>query len=180
MDRLIKDLDLSRDLDFLTGSVHWLDGWGFDHRHEHWAGKDVDDVYRRYFECALDLVETGLYDRVAHPDSIKCFGHRPTYDLAGTYMTLAARAAELGIAFEHNTGLHHRLGLPSLGLEPLFLKTSVAHGVEIVTASDAHRPEDVGLHLAEAQDEVRGVRSEVPHPSPFAASGRATRLTTTE
>jgi histidinol-phosphatase (PHP family) len=41
MGRIIEDLDLRRELDFLTGAVHWLDGWGFDHRCEHWVGKDV-------------------------------------------------------------------------------------------------------------------------------------------
>ena len=88
----------------------------------------------------------------------KCFGHYPSYALAGTYTTLAVKAAEFGIAFEHNTGLHHRLNLPRLGLEPQFLETLVAHRVEIITASDAHRPEDVGLHIAEAQAQVRGAR----------------------
>jgi len=38
--------------DFLTGSVHWIDSWGFDHKETkgEWAILDVDVVSRRYYE----------------------------------------------------------------------------------------------------------------------------------
>ncbi|HEX3046277.1 MAG TPA: PHP domain-containing protein, partial [Bacillota bacterium] len=36
--------------DFLTGSVHYIDGWGFDHKAEFWEGVEVDWAYHRYYE----------------------------------------------------------------------------------------------------------------------------------
>ena len=44
----IKDITKSFGWDFLTGSVHWVDGWGFDHRKEFWENRDVDLICRQY------------------------------------------------------------------------------------------------------------------------------------
>ena len=34
------------DFDFLTGSVHWIDGWGFDHmgQKEIWESKNIEEI----------------------------------------------------------------------------------------------------------------------------------------
>ena len=39
------------DFDFLTGSVHWIDGWGFDHKgqKETWESKNTEEIYKRYY-----------------------------------------------------------------------------------------------------------------------------------
>ncbi len=43
------------DFDFLTGSVHWIDGWGFDHieQKELWKSVNVNEVYKRYYSIML-------------------------------------------------------------------------------------------------------------------------------
>ncbi len=48
-DELAKRLN-EYSFDFLTGSVHWINGWGFDHgnQKEIWQTVDVDKTYRRY------------------------------------------------------------------------------------------------------------------------------------
>ncbi len=58
--------------DFITGSVHYIDGWGFDHQAEFWKGIDVNRAYRRYYQIMLNLIQSGLFTGLAHPDSIKC------------------------------------------------------------------------------------------------------------
>lgn len=45
-EELISDLLNSFDFDFITGSIHWVDGFGFDHRAELWNGIDVDKLYK--------------------------------------------------------------------------------------------------------------------------------------
>ncbi len=36
--------------DLLLGSVHWIDNWTFNQRKNQWQGRDVNALYRRYFE----------------------------------------------------------------------------------------------------------------------------------
>ena len=155
------------DLDFVTGSVHWIDGWGFDHGPESWEGRDLGAVHARYFETMLALVDSGLFGRLAHPDSIKCFGHACTYPLEETYARLAARLAARGVEAEESGGLRLNYGLPKAGMEEGMLAAFAAAGVRIVAASDAHRPEDSGRTVAES--EARVARA-------YAAAGRAANI----
>jgi histidinol-phosphatase (PHP family) len=46
--------------DFLTGSVHYIDDWGFDHKAEFWKDINVDKAYKRYYEIMEDLIKTEI------------------------------------------------------------------------------------------------------------------------
>jgi len=140
--------------DFVTGSVHWLHGFGFDHKVEFWEGKDVDLLYRDYFNQMLDLIQSGLFTVLAHPDSIKCFNHRPSYDLTGTYYQLAEALVERQMSAEQNSGLFYRFAHPRWGMEPEMLKIFMDKGVDVITASDAHHPSEVGLYIREMSKEL--------------------------
>lgn len=64
------------DFDYLIGSVHFLDRWGFDDGDEPWRGASqerCEEWYRAYFEAWLDMIESGLFNIAAHPDLIKIF-----------------------------------------------------------------------------------------------------------
>lgn len=143
-------LELTRDmgLDFLVGSVHFIDAFAFDHKPELWQGVDVDAAYRRFFELSRQLASCGVFDGLAHPDSIKLFGHRPAFSLAPYYERLAATLAQSGMYAEQNSGVARRGGARA-GMEPPLLEAMLRSGVRIQTASDAHRPGDVGLGLPE-------------------------------
>ena len=39
--------------DLLLGSVHWIDNWTFNQRKNQWQGRDVNALYRRYFELQI-------------------------------------------------------------------------------------------------------------------------------
>lgn len=142
-ERFVQELTKNAGLDFLVGSVHFVDGFAFDHKPELWNGMNVDAVYRRYFEIALDLARSGIFDGMAHPDSIKLFGHKPSFSLEPYYERLANALAEAGVYAEQNSGIARRCSAP-LGMEPALLLAMKRRGVRIVTASDAHCPEDVG------------------------------------
>lgn len=153
--RPIQAFGLKRAFDYLTGSIHWIDGWGFDHKRESWSGRDVDAVYRAYFQLEVDLIASGLFDHLAHPDSIKCFGHYPGFSLEDEYHRVAEGAKKAKIRLEQSCGLYNNYGHPSLGLEPEFLRILKAAGVDLVTASDAHRPEDIGQNIPAAEELIR-------------------------
>lgn len=139
------------DWDFITGSVHWIDGFGFDHKPEFWVGKDVDRLYLRYYAIMKNLIRSNLFDTLAHPDSIKCFGHRPTIDLRQDYMEIACLLEKYSMRAEMSAGLHNNYGCGALGMNHEMLTALHNAGVKIVTASDAHRPEDVGKGVAEME-----------------------------
>lgn len=146
----IHELTKDKGFDFLLGSIHFVDNFAFDHKPEHWAGLDVDRIYRRYFEASVSLARSGIFDGIGHPDAIKLFGHKPSYPLSGFYESLAAELAKSGMYADHNSGTERRCPeTASLGMDTELLGTLKKHNVTIITSSDAHCPEDVGYKIRE-------------------------------
>lgn len=137
----------SEGFDFLVGSIHFIDGFAFDHKAGLWDGIDVDTAYRRFFELSQELAKSGIFDGLAHPDSIKLFGHKPSFALDEYYEKLAAALAGSGMYAEQNSGISRRTGA-EYGMAPGLLTAMKRNGVKILTASDAHCPEDVGDGIA--------------------------------
>lgn len=138
-EQLLKNLPL----DFTVGSVHFIDDFAFDHTPDLWKGIDPDRAYRRFFDLSVCLAKSRLFDGIAHPDSVKLFGHTPTYSLDEAYDTLAAALAKSGMYAEQNSGIARRTKA-SPGMEPALYAAMKRHNVPIRTASDAHQPSDVG------------------------------------
>lgn len=133
-------------LDFTVGSVHFIDDFAFDHKPELWQGIDVDHAYRRFFEHSAALAESGLFDGIAHPDSVKLFGHTPSFPLDETYDALAAALAKSGMYAEQNSGISRRTSAEP-GMAPALYRAMKRHNVPIRTASDAHTPADTGAGI---------------------------------
>ncbi len=142
VEQLIKDTPL----DFIVGSVHFIDNFAFDHKPEHWNGLDVDHLYRRFFEISVDLAETGIFNGLAHPDSVKLFGHTPSFALDTYYDSLAFALAKSNMYAEQNRGISRRTNAPS-GMNHALYTAMKRYNVRIQTASDAHIPEDVGAGI---------------------------------
>lgn len=146
----IYELTKGKGFDFLLGSVHFVDDFAFDHKAEHWAGLDVDKIYRRYFEDSVSLARSGLFDGIGHPDAIKLFGHKPSYSLSGCYESLAVELAKSNMYADHNSGVFRRCPeTATLGMDEELLGVLKKHNVKIITSSDAHCPEDVGYKIKE-------------------------------
>ena len=138
------------DFDFLTGSVHWIDGWGFDHpgQKEIWESKNIEEVYKRYYNIMFQLCDSGLFNGLAHPDSIKCFGYKPDIDLTEYYNKLAVLLNKNGMYAENSGGLQLNYSHDiELGLNPQLLSVLRKNNVQIETASDAHKQSDVGANI---------------------------------
>ena len=133
--------------DFLVGAIHSIDGLLYDmpwSKELLWEKYNVDDIYHRYYELIFDLVKSDLFTQLAHPDTIKMFGYYPTYDLKPTYHELAELLVEHHVKGECNTGCYYRYHHPDKGLSKELLDIFKEHHVDIITASDAHKPADVG------------------------------------
>ncbi len=147
---LVSEISKIYEFDFITGSVHWIDGWGFDHPHnkEEWNNRDVDQLYGQYYAQMNDLISSGLFTHLAHPDSIKCFNFLPRRPLTETYRSIARNLKARRMKVENSAGLYINYGHAELGMNGGLLKAFKEEHCTIITASDAHRPEDVGLQIA--------------------------------
>lgn len=142
--------------DFVLGSVHWLQDFGFDHPaliHE-WEGLNVDEIYDEYFDTLLLAVKSGVFDVIAHPDVIKVFGHKARKDMGRRYDELANTISLMDLCAEVSTaGLRKPVG--ELYPSPQFMKYFKKYDVPIMINSDAHVPEDVGRDFDRALDFVK-------------------------
>ena len=138
------------DLDFLVGSVHFIDDFAFDHKPEHWENIDIDQAFKRFFEISISLAKSGLFNGVAHPDSVKLFNHKPSFSLLPYYENLARALAKNGMYAEMNSGCFRRCG-SEIGMSADLICVMRGQGVGILTASDAHCPEDVGAGILEME-----------------------------
>lgn len=142
--------------DYVTGSVHFIDSWGFDNPAEiaEYAKRDLGRVYEQYFELVQQAALSGLFDVMAHPDLVKKFGFRPEEDLTPLYEETARAFKKAGVCVEVNTaGLRYpaREIYPAPDLLAVFYR----YGIPVTLGSDAHAPEQVGAGLSEALQLVR-------------------------
>jgi histidinol-phosphatase (PHP family) len=153
----IEELLGARDFDYVVGSVHYLGEKGAvdDRRYDVWeAFSDADTLWRSYFEWQAELVRSGLFDIVSHPDLIKIWGDdrpAPERDPRFHYEPFVEALAESEIAVEVSTaGLRKPVGeiYPARALAGMCLEA----GAEFALSSDAHAPDQVGFGYEEAMD----------------------------
>ncbi len=132
--------------DFVLGSVHFIDNWGFDNPAERhiWDSVDISTTWKRYFDVVAKLVDTGLFDAVSHLDLPKKFGHQPPDKaLKEMIAPLLDRMAMTGIGMEINTsGL--RKPVKEIYPSPLILEMACERRIPICFGSDSHSPEEMG------------------------------------
>jgi histidinol-phosphatase (PHP family) len=156
-ERFLREWLPARKFDFVLGSVHFIEDWGFDQpRQLHlWDSADITDTWRAYFNVLLKFVESGLFDAVAHIDLPKKFGHRPKdKDLKEMARPVLDRIARSGMGIELNTsGLRKPVG--EIYPSPLIVSMAREREIPICFGSDAHCPEDVGDRFTLALDLAR-------------------------
>ena len=137
--------------DYVLGSVHFIDGWGFDipEEKESWQGKDVDAVYRKYFELLRQSARISFFNIIGHSDLVKKFGHRPNTALDREVNQTARIFKEEGMSVEVNTS---GLRKPAQEIYPskVLLEAYYHYGVPIVFGSDAHAAKEVGKDFDQA------------------------------
>ncbi len=144
--------------DFVLGSVHACrEGW-FDP--EFLASHEERYAYGLYFREMDQLVRCRLFDCIGHLDYVKRFGVEAygAFDFPRWVPVLEkvlAAAIQHGLGMEINTsGLRQAPGETFPGLPALELYHRLG-GRVLTVGSDAHRPEDVGVHVPLALDLAR-------------------------
>lgn len=104
----------------------------------------------------FELCESGLFNGLAHPDSIKCFGYTPAIDLTEYYNKLALLLNKHGMYVENSGGLKLNYSPDiELGLNAQLLSVLKRNNVRLETASDAHKQSDVGANIRELEAMIR-------------------------
>ncbi|AGL02991.1 histidinol-phosphatase HisJ family protein [Desulfoscipio gibsoniae] len=154
--------------DYVLGSVHYIDGWGFDNPAylDQYKYINIDDLFSRYFGLVWQAARSGLFHVMAHPDLIKKFGYRPQGNLQEVYDKTARIFAEAGVGVEINTA---GLRVPAKEIYPAIglLQACRNYAVPVTTGSDAHEPGQVGY----AFDSVRQLLREVGYADVVFRSG---------
>lgn len=149
----LKELCTDLPLDFLVGSVHSIDGYLYDMNFSKpllWAKHDHQALTDRYLQCVLQAVQSGLFDQIGHPDTVKVMAEKAVM-APSMIRTIALEAQLRGIALECNTGCHWRYGHADYGLSEAWLPILAETGVWVITASDAHDPQHVNHSLEQAR-----------------------------
>ena len=150
-DRTLVPADFDR-FDVVLGSVHFVDGWAFDNPAErgHWEEVGPDHIWRRYFEIWCECVLSDLpFDVMSHPDLVKKFGYKPSFDPMSLYRNAVEAVVESGRMIEINTsGAHYACAemFPS----PVLLAEFCRAGIPCTVATDAHKPELVARGIEDA------------------------------
>lgn len=146
----VEDDILHEPCDYLIGSVHFLDEWGFDNP-EYLAAykdKDPDTTWQGYFDLVAQMAKSGDYQIVGHLDLLKVFNFRPHGDIRLLARDAFRAIKRAGMAIEINpAGLRKPVGeqYPSLPL----LELAFEDDIPITFGSDAHSVAQVGFRYDE-------------------------------
>ena len=154
----VKKILDARQFDYVIGSIHFLDGWGFDASAliDEWKQHELRALYDEYANEVERLAASGLYDVLGHPFNLRLFNVLPDFD-ESDYMLRAARALKAaGMAIDINTGTKYRYPIGEISPPKKFMAIAAEFGLPIITSSDAHQPEDCGRFIDEAIEYARG------------------------
>ena len=146
----------SLDLDYVIGSVHFIDSWNFDTDIAPYDQIDINKFYRQYFRLVQQSALSGLFDIIGHCDLAKKFGYYPSFPLDELYDQTAMIFKKTDVVVELNTSGRIK---PCNEFYPSipFLQRLAHHKVPITLGSDAHVEQNVGQFFDEALMELKAL-----------------------
>jgi histidinol-phosphatase (PHP family) len=149
---------LNAKVDYLIGSVHFIEGWGFDNpefigRYEE---QDIDEIWQKYFDAIEEMANTKLFDIVGHLDLIKVFKYMPNKKITEIAKNALVAIKNADMVLELNVaGYRKPVAEPYPSRE--LLEEAFKLSIPITFASDAHKPEQVSLYSDEIVEFARSV-----------------------
>lgn len=143
---LIEEAVKSYPFDYLIGSVHFLDNWGFDNPAflAEWAKRDMDKCWSEYLEAISQMAQSGLFQIVGHFDLLKLFGYAPSLEQEDNINKALQAIADNHLSLELNPrGWKKPINQAYPSLE--ILQKARAKGISITFGSDAHGIDEIGF-----------------------------------
>jgi len=177
LDGYLLDEILNAKVDYLIGSVHFLknknDMWGFDNPEfiGVYESKDIDTIWREYFDAIEAMAKTNLFDIVGHLDLIKVFKFLPKKDIRLLAKNALIAIKKSNMALEINpAGLRKPIKetYPSRTL----LELAYELDINITFGSDAHAVDQVGFKY----EEVKSLAQDIGFTKCLTFSNRDSKL----
>ncbi|MBN1893963.1 histidinol-phosphatase HisJ [bacterium] len=154
LDAIGRALDAVR-LDYVIGSVHWVNGTIIDYSEEKLKSAlgelgGREGLWRQYWETLEKMVQWGACDAVGHFDLPKKFLSMRDYPMdmnaVDRILDLMARK---GLVLDVNTSGKDRSRDGEIYPSPAILKHAARKGIEIMLGSDAHSPQQLGRYFSD-------------------------------
>jgi histidinol-phosphatase (PHP family) len=163
------------DVDYLIGSVHFIDKWSFDNPEflAGWKNKDIDEIWKAYFEATEAMANSGKFDIVGHLDLIKVFKYMPKQDTRILAKKALQAIKKSNMVLELNAA---GLRKPVKEIYPSRALLEVAYELDIpiTFSSDAHAVDQVGF----SYELVTSLAKEIGYTKAVTFQGRDKQLIT--
>jgi len=169
------DRVLNAKVDYLIGSVHFIDKWSFDNPEfiGGWKEKDIDEIWKAYFETTEAMAKSGKFDIVGHLDLIKVFKFMPKQDTRILAKNALKAIKRSNMVLELNAaGL--RKPVAEVYPSKTLLQEAYALDIPITFSSDAHAVEQVGF----GYEEVLTLAKDIGYTKAVTFQGRDRQLIT--
>jgi histidinol-phosphatase (PHP family) len=133
-------------IDYLIGSVHFIDLWGFDNPEYlgSYTQKDAHQTWKKYFELVVQMAKTKEFQIVGHIDLLKVFNLLPCDDILTLAQPALEAIKEANMAIELNpAGWRKPVNEQYPSREILELAYQL--DIPITFGSDAHSVDHVGF-----------------------------------
>lgn len=152
------DRVLKADVDYLIGSVHFIDEWGFDNPEFIGGYKevDIDTIWEKYFKAIERMAQSGKFDIVGHLDLIKVFKFLPKKSIKIIAAPALKAIKKSNMVIEINASGFDKPIAESYPSHDL-LELAFENEIPITFASDAHDPLQIGRYRGEIESLARSV-----------------------
>lgn len=152
----LRNIIESLPLDYVIGSVHFIDEWNFDNDRSLYGKWTNNSLYEKYYHLVQQAIESNLFDIIGHIDIIKKFCVYPESDQTFLYEETAKRLREKNLVVELNTG---GLDRPCAEFNPgqPWIEILYANDIPVTITSDAHYSEQIARHFQEGIELLKKV-----------------------
>ncbi len=150
LDGYIDDRVLNANVDYLIGSVHFLNKWGFDNPEfiGEYKNRDIDEIWEEYFRAIKEMAKSQLFQIIGHIDLIKLFKYLPKKDIRLIAKNAIKEIKKSDMVVELNSaGLRKPVQeiYPSSNIMELLAE----YDIPITFSSDAHKIDDINYKKKE-------------------------------
>jgi len=149
---------LTANVDYLIGSIHFIDKWGFDNPEfiGQYKSQDIDEIWQKYFDTVEEMADSRLFDIVGHLDLIKVFKFMPKKNITDIAYNALVAIKKADMAIELNVAGFRKPIKEQYPSIPL-LKLCFELDIPITFGSDAHEPNQVSLFSNEIETIAKNI-----------------------
>src|SRR5699024_9581230 len=131
--------------DYVIGSVHFIDGWGFDNPETvyKFEREDLIALYGTHAAHICQAIESGLFDTTAHIYNLIGISYKSEeVVLEQDYEREALKLVKYAVTSEINTGISYRYPIKEACPSPKYHQKLADQKIPVDLSSDAHYPDD--------------------------------------